>query len=357
MKGKGKRGFTLVELMIALAIVGIVLSAVTTFFLGVLRASRVQARVTGSNIEGVMGLQILRKDLSMAGYGLPWGGITAYSEAASGALNDSPTNPPRAVASLNSPGTTPNGSDYLAVKAVPVTLEAASRKWTHLRTGGVVRTWDDNSSVLADTDRVIVQDPGTTGPTFRTLVTGGGTFFKTYAQVKAGEFASTIPGVIRLVYGVTDGTDLRMPFNRADYFIGNLEVPRRCAPGTGVLEKGIVSHVDGTLDPVLPLIDCVRDFQVSYRYSTSPTDPTGTLTDDIDSVGTTAEQVRENLREVRLHILAHEGAEDDSYTHNQTSIYVGDPGLGQANDVSALRHYRWKVYTLVVAPESMGNRP
>jgi prepilin-type N-terminal cleavage/methylation domain-containing protein len=355
MRSRGNAGFTLVELVISIGIVGIILAAVTTFFLAVLSNSRVQARVTGSNIEGVMGLQLLRKDLSTAGYGIPWNGIVAYNEAASGVLNDSPSSAPRPVASQNSPGTTPNGSDYLVVKSLPVSLERASKKWTHLRTGGVVRSWDDNSSELQDTDRVIVQDPGTTGPTFRSLASSGGVFFKTYAQVKAGEFASAQPGVIRLVYGVTEGQDLRMPFNRADYFITNLEVPRRCAPGTGVLVKGIVRHSDGTLDPVLPLLDCVRDMQVSYRYATDPSDPVGTLTDDITLVGGTAEEVRTNLREIRVHILSHEGARDDSYTHGASAIYVGDPGLGQSDNVAAAPHYRWKVYTLVVAPESLGN--
>jgi hypothetical protein len=201
---------------------------------------------------------------------------------------------------------------------------------------------------------VIVLDPGTDGSTFRSLVSSGGTCYKTYAQVKAGDFSPPLAGQIRLVYGVSEGSNLRMPFNRADYFIASLETPQRCAPGTGVLVKGVVSQANGTLSPVVPLVDCVRDLQVSYRYATDPADPTGTLTDDIDSVGTTAEQVRQNLREVRVHILAHEGGRDDSYTHPATSVYVGDPGLGQADNVAALRNYRWKVYTLVVGPDCLG---
>jgi prepilin-type N-terminal cleavage/methylation domain-containing protein len=353
MRRGGKSGFTLVELLIALGIIGIILSAVTTFFLGVLRQSRVQARLTASNVEGVMGLQLLRKDLSMAGYGLPWDGLVAYNEAASGRLNDASA-APRLVASANSPAYAPNGSDYLVVKSLALPLEEAPRKWTRVSLGGVTRTWGDNAADFTASNRVIVINPGGTGAA-RSLVTSGGTFSRTFAQVQAGDLNPSVAGAFHLVYGVSDGTDLRMPFNRADYFISPLEAPQRCAPGTGVLVKGVVSQADGTLSPVIPLLDCVQDMQVSYRYSTNPADPVGTLTDDIAVVGATAGQIRANLREVRVSILAHEGAVDPSYTHPTSTIYVGDPGLGRADNVASMRNYRWKTYSISVRPSNLGN--
>ena len=71
-----------------------------------------------------------------------------------------------------------------------------------------------------------------------------------------------------MMYGVDQDTNLRMPFNRADYFISNTNAPSRCAPNTGVLEKVVVNQSDGRLTNFLPLVDCVADMQVIFRLDT-----------------------------------------------------------------------------------------
>ncbi len=85
----------------------------------------------------------------------------------------------------------------------------------------------------------------------------------------------------RIVYGVDPDTDLRMPFNRADYFISNANVPQRCAPNTGVLEKVVVNQNGGGLTNFLPLLDCVADMQVVYRRDTNGDGTIDNTTDDI----------------------------------------------------------------------------
>ena len=77
-------GFSLLELMIALAIVSVVLAAASTFFIGVVKQYKVQTKITESNVEGILGLELLRKDLESLGYGLPWNNLPSYSEASSG---------------------------------------------------------------------------------------------------------------------------------------------------------------------------------------------------------------------------------------------------------------------------------
>jgi len=72
-----------------------------------------------------------------------------------------------------------------------------------------------------------------------------------------------------------------------------------------------------------------------------------------------AQQIREQLKAVRVDILAHEGQRDDNYTHSSNTILVGqDSVVGKNFNLSTMgdpnwQHYRWKVYTLVVRPNNL----
>ena len=68
-------GFSILELMIALAIVMLVLAAATTFFIGTVRQYKIQTKIVETNIEGVLGLELLRQDLESLGFGLPWDNV------------------------------------------------------------------------------------------------------------------------------------------------------------------------------------------------------------------------------------------------------------------------------------------
>ena len=101
---KRESGYSIIELLIVIAILGFVLAAGSDMFVGTLRGYKQQSKIAETNIEGIIGLEMLRRDLENAGYGLPWvypsGGLAAYGEAvnatASG-YNDSSSAPPRAV--------------------------------------------------------------------------------------------------------------------------------------------------------------------------------------------------------------------------------------------------------------------
>jgi hypothetical protein len=154
-----------------------------------------------------------------------------------------------------------------------------------------------------------------------------------------------------------------MPFNRADYFISNANVPLRCAPGTGVLVKAVVSHDDGDFDSdedgtddFMPLLDCVADMQVIYRRDITGDGIIDNTTDDIYTIPLTAQQIREQVKEVRVYILGHEGQRDPNYTYPNNSITVGEFGLGNNFDLTGIanyQNYRWKIYTIVVNPNNL----
>ena len=395
-------GFTLVELMITMVIFLIVIAAASGILTGMITQFKQQSKIAETNIEGIVGLDIMRWDIEHAGYGLPWVlGGAAYSEALNDTattwndqtFNDGPpnnpqrgtcpdasplicnpassSNPPGAIRSGN--GLAINGSDVLVIKAVNVATNVASSKWTHLFTGNTVTKWNSSSERLVTSDRVIVLSPNT-----RTLIVNGANFTTRYDantdpnpdRLMDAAFAPPDNTETYVVYGITLKGDpvvtaLTMPFNRADFYIKTptANFPSRCATGTGILYKGTISQNDGSNTPgaigqELPLLDCVADMQVVYLNA-------GAYTADISALS--AQQIREQVREVRVYILAHEGQYDRDFTFDLNSrnagltpsiacltcIRVGEFGLGQDFDLSGItnwQNYRWKVYTIVVKP-------
>ncbi|HUW93372.1 MAG TPA: prepilin-type N-terminal cleavage/methylation domain-containing protein [Bacteroidales bacterium] len=389
---KKQAGFTMVELLITMVVFIFVMAAGSQIFSGLLTQFKQQSKIAETNMEGLVGLEMLRQDLEHVGYGLPWiipAGVT-YSESSSNnpsglsgpapsTMNDSPL-APRAVISGNNvtyggANSIFTGSDYLVIKAVNIALDDASQRWTTLKMAPFSvpdnpRQWIPASENLESTDRVIVISPGATDTNARRLVDNGGTFYTTFGNVTNSPWPPTDNLETRLVYGINRTSDPApvRPFNRADYFISRVNniVPQRCAPDTGVLVKAILNH-GGAYDGVFPLLDCVADMQVVYALDN---DENGSFEDGVgtppdaysDNMSAlTAQQVRNRVKEIRVYVLSHEGQRDQNYTYPSETIGVPaapDPGagLGRTFDIKTAigdpdyQHYRWKLYTIVVKP-------
>ncbi len=350
MRRRREGGFTLIEVLITLAILVIVLGAASTLFVNLMRAYKQQSKIAETSMEGLLGLEVLRRDIQHAGFGLPWNGDTGTGEATGGgnatACNAaSNTDPPRAIQGVDASGTAT--CDYLVVRAANVGVTAASGKWTTLAFGPATRQWNSPFEDLADTDRVIVVSPGIDNMTFRTLVKSAGAFATTFdslAGYAPGDTTQTY-----LVYGLHSVDTLRMPFNRADYYVDTTSVPVHCAPNTGVLVKAVVNQDNGTLSPIYPLLDCVR--AVQYRFGLDP-DGDGNLDWALAGglSGKTAHEIRDQVKTVEVLVLAHDGQRDPKYVHPTapgTTINVGGVSVGV--DV----HYRWRLYRMTVEPLSL----
>jgi prepilin-type N-terminal cleavage/methylation domain-containing protein len=358
-------GFTLLELLIGMAIGSFVLAAAVTFFILSFRQFKVQTKIVETNVEGVLGLELFRQDLESLGFGLPWNNLAAapvYNDVRTGVdpafpanLDDSP-NAPRAVVSIDCAAFTVNRSDYLVIKSARVGMGDAAGKWTTLTQANNKRTWVPAEENIANGDYVIVLRAGSTDANRRSLVTSG----SAYTQYNnTGGFVPVEPFSANIVYGIGSTTPVR-PFNRAEYYIGNaasippVAVPRHCAPNTGVLVKAVVKHDDpGTTETLLPLVDCVADMQVVYGLDTNGDGVRDAWEDDIRALLPTAADVRAQVVEVHVHILAQEGQLDNTYTSPVTSFYVGSGTKGNTFDVSGYRNYRWKVYSIAVKPKNL----
>jgi len=111
-------GFTMLELIIVMAIFMLVIFSASDMFVSLLTEFKQQGKIAITNIEGILGLEMMRRDIEHAGYGLPWDGITAitaYSEITAGTepaeavaatLNDATLSAPRAILSRDGAGWT-----------------------------------------------------------------------------------------------------------------------------------------------------------------------------------------------------------------------------------------------------------
>lgn len=357
-----EEGFSIIELLVAMAVFVMAIAGASNVFLGVLTQFKQQSRIAESGMEDIMGLEILRRDIEHAGYGIPYNipaGVV-YIEAGD-AYDDAPSNAPRAIVD----GAGVNGSDYLVVKALNVAYangNNVSQNWTHLQSGDVKLNGLSGQN-FNDSDEVIVINPGTSLANMRTLVVdAGNTFATTYNNT--GGFAPTAGATTHIIYGV-DPVNAQMPFNRSDIYItdgtnpylSGTTVPGKCAAGTGVLVKAEVSQADGSLFEY-PLIDCVADMQVAYQMDT---DANMIIDNTVNTLnGLTAQQIRTMLKEVRVYILAHEGQMDRNYTHGVNTVTVGETIgaflCGRNFNLATIANwanYRWKVYTMVIRTSNL----
>lgn len=387
----GQAGFSLVEMIVVTAVFVIVVMIASESFNRIFSRSSTLSQREESNIEGVVALEMFRKDLVQAGFGLPWdftgASPPAYSEATEDTAddyNDSATASkiPRAFAAGDNLDGATKGTldktDYLVLKGSPLTRNVAAQNWTYVNyssTGKAPKRWSDGN--LVDGDRVVVLKRGFSESGYTSkLMHNGNTFFTTYdADGLAAGFRPQVPGEMCFVYGISSDQDPRMPFNRSDYFLKRpSSIPTSCADNTGVLYKGVVNQDDGKISEI-PIMDCVADMQVVFgwdinedgvvdTYSNadgSTVSGTGS-TSDIQATMVNAAKLRNMLKLVKVYLMVQDGGKDPTYRNNQ-KIIVGNEVLGEESltkkyevaelDAKKWTNYRWKIYRIVVTPKNL----
>ncbi len=364
-------GFSLIELIIVMAILGILMTAVMSSFTLTLRRTVQQSGIGETKIETGIGLDLLRTDLEHAGFGLPWQFLAVPSPYTEPPPMDDDPNIPKALISEDASASSLNASDYLVIRATNVVLGVTGQKW-----GYVGRDVNHNVSVQSmsdeafdNTDRIIVIRPETSPGQYRDLIMDGTTYVTQPTQGAMANFApletpNDPDGIRYLIYGLNEDANISRPFNRADFYIDNTTVPTHCAPNTGVLVKATLNQSDNNFS-IVPVVDCVADFQIIYYRDT---DGDGGW-DQIDNAngldGLTAEQIRDQVKAVRYYILTHEGGLDRTYTHPNATVNVGEVAAdgvtlvaGRLFDISTTiggdwANYRWKVESIAVTPKNL----
>lgn len=422
MRGN-RNGFTLVELIVVTAVFVVVIMITSDAFRTILTQMAKITKSEESNIEGVVGLEMFRHDLQQSGYGLPYTFQAAlpYLEVSGNpfSTNDgdgtASSAVPRALTASNNlaavagpdgdiAATIIAGTDYLALKGATLATNDVSQRWTYIiNEGGAVTVkhdWENGN--FQNNDRAIVLRRTFAGTTYTNQLIFDTTdaFWGEYNAAdstmkdKNGTTIFNPPNdrEIYYAYGILNNADLRMPFNRTDYFVARPtaagSLPAVCEPTlTGVLYKGTVSHADGKLT-YIPLLDCVADMQVVLGWDlmdgmgnegqdgTIETYSTTVGTSGIPEVSGTAsqttviaalgdaERLRRALKIIKVYVLAQVGRRDAGYIFTGTDeagqpqrIYVGDKesdGIVRRYDLTAdQRSYHWKVYRIVVRPKNL----
>ncbi len=412
------RGFTLVELVVVMAIFIVVIIITSYAFDNILKKSGQQGKIAQSGIEGRVGLEMMRSDIGKAGYGLFWelpenSGSTIipdYTTEVDGSpvtglgvdatdFNDDPTNTnedkkiPRAIVSGSSTSTS---IDYLVVKGTALGMGPSSKRWNFVNyisdpTGnyGILQrrgpngTWDP-ATHLMPADRVITIkstfDANSDGEENRVLVVDTGNdnefFYAVPTTTSPNEpvidsssaFRPSGPSQRLVAYGVSDA-DLRMPYNRVDFYVdkNTASKPASCSSGTGVLYKAVANHLNPGGFTRYPLLNCVGDMQAVFYGENN-----GTLLQipGENMAVLTAKQIRDQIKSVQVFFLIQEGKKDPSFTFPADTICVApkmsdgitcdtaDGRLWTKTQMAMTfgndwRNYRWKVVNLDVTLKNL----
>ena len=390
-------GVTLVELIVVMAIFIIVIIVTSGAFERILSGSTNISKSAESNIEGIVGLEIMRIDLESAGFGMPYemNFVADFDESqvatdylAPGinpqdfndkklSLGADPNKIPRAVQSKKAATTgVANARDYLVIKSTAIGMNSASGKWGNIvqdpakdiATYGyipIIKKWNTTTDLAKD-DRVITMTAenrrlvGTGMSNFSyTLTESGGSLVPDSSYKPQSD--STSDSDNYLVYGVSSTSNLSFPYNRVDYYIKTpADISPRCASGSGILYKAVLNQVGGGVTQY-PLLECVADMQVVYSLDTSPDDTLGVdlHVNEDGLAGLTAKEIRQQLKEIRVYLLTQDGVKDSLYKYPTSTILVGETfgniqfgRLFDLTQVTDWARYRWKIYKLVIRPKN-----
>jgi len=360
-----KKGFTLIELLVALTILAIIVAISSDTFKNVLKQAGQEMGIISTQMDSFIGFGILVYDIEHAGYGLPESYKTSinYNEAStspSSTYNDAPTGVPRPFVLGNNAGL--NNSDYLVIKSLVAATNNACTKWTYItfENKPVPKQWSSSSQNLNNGNRVIViKPPKDIYSSNELIVDADGNFYTNFnATSFSSNFSPQNSGERYMIYGVDTSTDLRMPFNRTDYYIKiptTSSVPKRCASNTGILYKAVVNQSDGNLVE-MPILDCVADMQVIFALDNNEDGIAETYSNSLS--GLSATTIRKRVKEVRVYILTHDGGKDNYYTYPTSTITVGEFGQGRDFNLPSIigtgwQNYRWKQHILVIKPKTL----
>ncbi len=359
-----RRGFTLVELIVTIAIFTVIIAIPLAFLIRELKNTVKEANLSQVSIENVAFSSLIRKDIELAGYGIPWDvrGVT-YSDTTApvpeyslnlSLFNTAPPVSPKPVDGARDTGS--NGFSYLVLRGTVLGLSRACDHWTYINSNGDVNIWPDNTSKAYNNfeagDRAIVLNavnrriiPSSTGNFYFTILND---FTETNVSPSYYGLPDGLPASTYLVYGVSYGVNPSFPYNRVDYYLHRPSVmPKNCAGGTYLLYR----------NASYPILSCVADFQVGFGLDTTGDGVIDTWTQSL--LGYTATQIRDELKQVRVYILIQNGVYDKNYTYPGTSVFVGDSSLGIGRSfnfagITNYKHYRWKLIKLTVIPKNLG---
>lgn len=332
-----KKGFTLIELLVTLAILTVALAITYKGYLTVLKVQKQQIDISAKNLSIPMAIETIRRDIEMAGFGIPR--ITAGS--CSEAVADTKYTPDPTVLNTNcsplmpfsvSDNTGANQSDILAVRASIADLNKFTRHWGYISPDG----YEEKGDSVSNIDDVV----------FNVIDPVDMSLLRVPCRLKdLGSIKRTY-----LVYGLGDSSVV-MPFNRVDYYLyRNSSAFSKCSPNTYNLYRAVIKQSDGKRNGE-PILSCVRDFQVVFGLDENGN---GKIekTEWKTKLPNKLYDLDKQLKQVRVYILFQEGKKDMNFTF-KNKITLGDSDVGTIKEFTPTgdeTHYRWRVIRITAVP-------
>lgn len=295
------RGYSLIELLVTIAIMLIVLSAVYLTYISLLKGYKKEGSIGSKIMEEQIGLEIIRKDILLAGLGIE-ANISPVSISGTG---DNIT--------LNLLTTQMVSSDklqgYLMLK-----FDNSTSKWSVLLDKRVDTT--NNNVVVLDGNR----KKWTTG----TITSNAISQSTPYPENNYVAFGYPVESI-------------SSSYNTIEYKLGGTP-PSRCNPST----KNLIRNGQ-------PVVNCVKGFKVYFGADTNNDGSIDSFYDNLSvSVLDNSSKIYENLQTISFYILTHEGGKDNNYNYGSNTVNFYDNDIGanvsfSLSGVSEYAHYRWKV--------------
>ncbi len=306
MLTKNNRGFTLVELLVTMFIIVLVLGASYITYINLLKGFKGESKEVESQIEKLVGLELIRLDLEHAGLGI---GVDQI---------DLP---------IEWDGTT------LTIRS---TINNANKK-----TFGWLMV--DCSSGSWPTD--FLDTRGDTSNTNIVFLDASSKFFvansTSLACPDSGVYLG-FPVQNSVASGSGNGCSTQW-CNIITYSLSSTQSIQSCNPNTFNLLRrtggNAINNTGGT-----PVLTCVADFQVRFDLDTNGDNIVDS--ENTSTLPTTPDLLRSQLKRINLYLLVQEGKKDMKFNFTGSTSIDGIT-LNLPED---FQHYRWKVIKISVKP-------
>jgi len=353
------KGFTLIELMIAMGIIAIVLGLSAGAFKTLLRGASSEKSATETELGKITGLELIRLDLEHTGFGinlnesslpLEWKKVPATAAKENTLIlrtminNTNPKTLGWALLDVTAGNTPTVITDRRVQTTNNLVLLTQYRQFiTNLETNLTSPKTDYTDYTSPPQCRAdICRDYTNQG------VTG----------VAATRYIATAFPFDKTVADGCDSTNGGQYCNRITYKLSTLPNPlAKCAAGTQNLIRSVsVGNSSG-----VRVLECVADFDVRFDWDrNNDGDVFDSNETNQTSLPGTTKKIINNVKNIDMYLLVQAGQRDGNYTFSGDITLNGaintldfDPSTATIDPPSAeQKHYRWKVLKISAKPMS-----
>lgn len=351
-------GMSLIEILVVIVIILIVLAGAINMFKKVILSQKATISASSSQLPVAIAYEIIRKDIEMAGFGLPWSledNLQTGEPSKYNNFKDNDQKYPRGLVISN--GTGEGGSDILIIKSSMANIDKkVCRKYGMLSYDFLNSTWKASSlsnENFNDQDRCIAITLST-----RKLISSGTNLCFTCNNPPNELTDKLVPGSVYLIFGVHD-SPCSFPYNRVDYKLAKPDtLPARCNPNTYELYRSEVSQNTGNFSSI-PVLDCVADFKVfagvdkNNNGSITWIEDSSYLCNDCSSNEKSASEYTRKVKQVVMLITYQVGNRYPYIVTESPAFNIKTP-LGNItidlSKISDYQYYKWNVLKITADP-------